>query len=209
MKQDHIFLSVKVSSITLTKAEILDIAIVRTTRKAEILETYSDKVQPTKSVDAECGKALRYSESDWANAVPLKDALFNIRSKILEHTYDEKYIVIAHFGSDLARPVLNNACSSVSESPLFEGRGWLDTAQIAWPLIFDDVVTSRSLKALARYCGVEIKDEHTATGEVAILMQCYWVLMRRFTAGIFAEEKLRATKAGPALETVQKIFRGF
>lgn len=202
MKQDHIFFDIETSSLDYDSAEVLDMAAIRTDRTGDILAAYSDRIRPSREVDPKSAKVNGYNSSDWANAQEFKAAVAAMAGVILNPKFDTKYVVVAHF-SEFDKTILTNQCKAHGIEMPFK-RAWLDTAQIAWPYAFNDMLSGRSLDTLCKYFGVVNKSPHTAAGDAAATMHAYWAMMRRLTPALMAEEFL-VRKGGQKLDSIRKL----
>jgi DNA polymerase III epsilon subunit-like protein len=204
MNQDHIFFDVETSSLDPKSGEIIDIAAIRTDRTGTVLASCSDRIQPRKPVDESCAKVNGYKPEDWASACTFKVAMNTLRKVVLAQHFQEKFVVVAHF-ADFDRMFLTACCEREQEPVPFEGRAWLDTAQISWPLIAGNMIPSRSLEALTKYYGIENSAAHTAIGDARAVMGVYWEMIRRFGTSLKLEEYARK-KGGPTVEMVRRLL---
>jgi DNA polymerase-3 subunit alpha (Gram-positive type) len=162
-----------------------------------VLEAYSTKVKPTRTVDPKAAKVNGYTETDWVDAPRFPDALSSLTAKMLCGKYVDKYIVVAHF-AEFDKSILGNQCEAHGIEMPFK-RAWVDTAQVAWPLAFNDILSSRSLDTLCKYYGIINDAPHTAAGDAAATMHAYWAMMRRLSTVVMAEEyitEIGGTKLG-------------
>jgi DNA polymerase III epsilon subunit-like protein len=204
--QDHIFIDLETSGFDLDAHEILEIGAIRTDSKGNILASYSDKIQPTKDVDEQAARVNGYTKEAWASAVPLATALETMR-KVLVEGRDDKVVVVAHF-ADFDRGFLRVACEKASIKSPFEGRAWICTGQLVWPLAFSGLLKSRKLSSLCDYFGIVNNAPHTATGDVTATAEVYWAIMRRSIPALKAESMIHDSKYGGVVESVTRIISG-
>jgi len=193
MNLDHIFIDLAVSDPDPAKGEILAIAAVRTDRKGKVLAAFSDK---TSRDDDE------YSDADF------KAAIKGMEDVILAKSFETSYIVVAHF-AEIDRLFLKMACDRISHKP-FPKRAWLDTAQLAWPLVYNDMISERTLDSLCVHFDIERKADmiDTATGDCEALVRVYWAMMSRYKTALAGEEMVRSV-GGETLIKARKMLGGF
>ncbi len=200
MNMDHIFIDVTTSSLEAESGEVLSIAAIRTDRTGRHIQAFQSKVKP-KNDDFQSTprKGTEYSAREWEDA-PAKREVCRSMHSILVSQYDPKYVVVAHF-TDMVRPFVRNMGED------FKGRAWIDTAQLAWPMIGCGQLPSRGLDSLAIHFGVNHEEfGATAVGDCATLMLVYWAMMNRYKGALGGEELLRIA-GGDTLASVRKWFR--
>lgn len=168
---DHIFFEAVYEG-----KDCIEIAAVRTGRKGQHFEAFSEKVK---------GAGLE--------GISLDEALRDLKRRVLKETYDENYVVVGL--KPFSEPRFNTKV-------LFTGN-WLFLAQLAWPLVFSGLLPALTLDSIGKYHGVMNKSPGTATGNVVALMESYWQLMRRYKTSLTAEETVRSY-GGSALEELRK-----
>ena len=208
MSQDHIFIDVETSSLDVKTAEIIDIAVIRTDGEGSILASITDKIKPIKAVEEGAAKVNGYNERDWQNAVPFNVAIDSIHSSIIRGRTD-KFVLVAHF-AEFDRACIETSLSrtNIVQANPFAGRAWIDTAQLAWPLVYNGVIKSRSLAALAKFYGFENEAEHTASGDAEVMCKTYWAMMGRFKIAQGVERNVRKLGTG-MLEGLVCMVSGF
>ena len=208
MKQDHIFFDLETSSLDPIKGEIIDIAAIRTDSLGNVLCACTNKVKPTKDVEASAAAVNGYNERDWKNAIPLQTAIDAINSTIMKDRTD-KYAVVA-YNAEFDKAFLTESCKRLDIEFPFPKRAWVDPMHMAWILVYGDNIESRKLTSLANYYGVDIKDAHTAVGDCEIMMEVYFRMMQRFAIGQKVEKigrNLVSEATGKIVNMVQNIGR--
>jgi len=206
IQNDHVFIDLETSSLDATTGEIIEVAAIRTDCKANILATYTDKIQPTKPVEESAARLNHYTKESWANAVPFLQAMDGLTKTIIGDRGD-KVIVVAHF-AEFDRSFLNASCDRYNIKSPFAGRGWICTGQLVWPLAFCEILHSRKLQALCDYFKVENDAPHTAMGDVTATAQVYWKIMRRMVPVFKAESAIHGSQYGGVLEQIAKVVTG-
>lgn len=135
-----------------------------------------------------------YTDKVCAN-LSLDDIRKHFTNIILSSRFDQKPIFVAH-NAELVKSILG----------LKSNRAWICTSQLAWPLIYNDMVVSRNLDSVAKHFGINESNVDVTT-EVAIVMKVYWEMMRRYKTALFAEQSIRKV-GGEHLESVRR-FMGF
>ncbi len=204
-KADYIFLDIEGSGLDTDVAEILEIAAIRADGDGTVITSYSDRVKPTLPVSPEAAAINGYTEAAWADAVPLSRAIATMRRVILSDNYEASYVVVAHFGESYDRPMLRNACKRLGVPSLLEGRGWVDTGQMAWPMVLAGFIRSRSLECVSSYLGIQNQAPHTAKGDVTAAMSVYWEMMRRYKISLLTEQTVR-TLGGEQFDSFRRMF---
>lgn len=167
---DHIFFEAVYEG-----KDCIEIAAVRTGRKGQHFEAFSEKVK-TPSLEG----------------ILLDDALRDLKRRVLKETYDKNYVVVGLKPFEEPR----------FGKPLFSGN-WLYLAQLSWPLVFSGLLPALTLDSIGKYHGIMNKSPGTATGNVVAVMESYWQLMRRYKTALTAEEAVRGY-GGSALEELRK-----
>lgn len=189
MNQDIIFFDVETSGLDPKENEIIEMAAIRVDPTGSVVAQYSDKIRPTKPVGEKAAKINRYSEEAWKDSIPFKTALNTLKSSVL-HNRPESFIVVAHYGQ-FDQMFLNAECARIEEKVPFDGRKWIDTFHLSWPLLVAGAIESQSLTSLGKYFGVPLDRAHTALGDVEILCCVYDRLMKRYMLITEAEGAIR------------------
>lgn len=170
---------------------VIDIAMISTTRKGEIIKEYSSKILPSKLdievADPEAIKINGFKKELWTlyTGAKLKKT---VNDEINDLFKGEKYIPIGwnigfdlsflrskfylesfsfyHHPLDLMSMIWFNKyclvhgviCERISDNPSFNGA------------MFDEKF---SLKRCCEKLGVEVKNEHSALGDVKMIIECY------------------------------------
>jgi DNA polymerase III epsilon subunit-like protein len=204
---DHVFIKVVCTSQDVDEADIVEIAAIRTDRKGSILGTATSMVRPNRDVENAVIKRLGYEPADVLDAPRFTWAAEHIRTTLLGARYaNEEFITVGHFAEYVERPVLRRECKRISIPELFGIGLWVDTGAMAWPLVECDLVSQRTLIALARHYHIITSElPPTAISEVAMLSQIYWEMMRRYKTSLRVEETVRSY-GGPTLESVRRVI---
>jgi len=206
IQQDHVFIDLETSGFDPDSDEILEIGAIRTDSKGNIIASYCDKVLPTKPVDDQAARVNGYTVESWSSAIPIATALDSLKRTLLDGRTD-KIVVVAHF-ADFDRSFLRVACEKAGIKSPFEGRAWICTGQLVWPLAFSQIIQSRKLSSLCEYFGVTNTAPHTATGDVTATAEVYWAIMRRSIPALKAESMIHDSKYGSVFESVTRVISG-
>ena len=194
MNQHHIFFDVETSHLQPEKGEILEIAAIRTDEEGQIVAKCCDRVCPTMEIDPSVIPVNGYNEKDWSTAVPFRTALGTLRAVALED-YTNHFVVVAHF-APFDQSFLLSECKKAGLENPFPNRIWVDTAQLAWPLVFSDIIENRKLETLCNYYDVAKENLHTAYGDANALRQIYWKMMARYKIALNVEGKVKGVVGG-------------
>lgn len=197
---DYVFVDARIAG-----AEIIELAAIRTNRRGKVLKAWHSRVAFSGKIDEETIKKHSYSPDEWQGSPSLLHALQFMKDNVVSG-YEEKYIVVAHH-IEPTRLFIREAAKSVNLEDPFIGRAWLDTAQIAWPLIHSGALTNRSLEALAEFFSVVNQNPHSAMGTVETLMHTYWVMIRRMSGAVTVGET--AIRLAENSDVVKKGLRYF
>lgn len=197
---DYVFVDARIAG-----AEIIELAAIRTNRRGKVLKAWHSRVAFSGKIDEETTKKHSYSPDEWQGSPSLLHALQFMKDNVVSG-YEEKYIVVAHH-IEPTRLFIREAAKSLNLEDPFLGRAWLDTAQIAWPLIHSGALTNRSLDALAEFFSVVNQNPHSAMGTVETLMHTYWVMIRRMAGAVTVGET--AIRLAENSEVVKKGLRYF
>jgi len=168
-KYNLAFIDIETTGLSFCRHEIIEIGCVLAQQDPlEIIEEFDIKIHPEKPSQAD-PVALRingYKESDWVNAVSLKEALKFFADKT------EKAIAVAHnISFDFA--FLNKAFEDTGVSNKMSYHK-LDTISIAFAkLNNNENVEKYSLEALCKYFGIENKKAHTALSDAKATCELY------------------------------------
>ena len=198
MNQDHIFIDVTPSNLGV-KAEIIDIAVIRSDRKGAVLKAFATRVAPHGPVDQAGGSG--YTELEWRDAVPFKSAMNMIRQMLLT-PFSAEYVVVAN-RVEVCRSILRRLND---DSEFFSNRRWLDMQQLAWPLVANDIVPNCSLQALSQHYSLPFESGTGADGNCTALARCYWAMMRRYRAALLGEEMARELIGEPLINVAKMLF---
>ena len=154
---DHIFFDIKADDPNPKNATITEMAAIRTDGDGNVVSAFNEEFTKDTYFDV---------------------ALQGLRSVVLEKR-SEKVVIVSHFG-EYSRTLLLSACKSAGLFDPFDGRVWIDTAQLCWPLVFSEVIPNRDLRSMAKYYGVGTNGIDTAKGDADITRECYWFMMDRF-----------------------------
>jgi len=203
MQCDHIFVDLAVTHPNPRIGQIIGIAVVRTTGKGKVLETFSEQVKLYVELSEDEKKHLAGSDDSISlNADSLKSVIGSMRKCILDtRRYDSSYLVIAAH-ADTDRTYLRNFTNEKSE--VFAGRAWLDILALSYPLWYNDMISDRTFDSLCKHFKVENTSPNTATGDCEALVRVYWALMTRYKTALGGEEILREIGGSP-LESFRKI----
>lgn len=192
MNLDHIFIDLAVTDPNPEKGKIIALAAVRTDKRGNVLAAFSDET----STGGEYSEAL------------FKKSIAAMESAILAKRFEMSYIVVAHF-AEVDRRFLTSAYEAASLGIPFPKRAWLDTAQMAWPLVYNDMIAERTLDSLCVHFGIERKAEtyDTAMGDCEALVRVYWAMMARYRGALQGEELVRNV-GGETLAKARKMFGG-
>src|SRR6185436_7615034 len=131
MNQEHIFFEIVGNSQDPKTGLIESMAAIRTDNEGNELARWYD---PT------------VADSDFATVIE------GLKSTIITKRTD-RFVVVSHFG-EYSRNYLLNNCKIARVLDPFEGRMWIDSAQLAWPLVVNDIIKERSVAELAKFYGV-------------------------------------------------------
>lgn len=175
---DHVFFALHAGKSVDRDGEM---AVVRTNGQGKITATFADA---------------------WSPSQPFENVILGLRGNILPNHFAEKFVVVAHF-AEVHRTALAARCG---DAPVpFAGRAWIDTSQLAWPLVMAGLVASRSLDVVARHFGISNDAPGTAQGEAATVLSTYWQLVRRFKTALTAEDMLHSA-GGEKLDSIRKLI---
>ena len=172
---DHLFIEC-----LLDGEEVSDIAAVRATADKTVRATYSEKIL-TRS---------------FADGVPLDTALAAMKAKLCPPTFPSTFVLVSHKAS----PPLIKAVPNV-----FAECGWVYLNQMAWPLVWAQVVSAVNLEELAKAHKVGVEALESATGRVTATMNVYFAMMRRYKTALQVEETMTHL-GGQALKSARDLL---
>lgn len=177
MNLDHVFIDLAVSDPDPEKGEIVAMAVVRTDHQGKVLAAFSDT----------CGSDHSFDEPRFAQCI------HRMQDTILAKNLQVSYIVVAHGPDD--RRFLRAAYGRLKEkdSEVFPKRSWLDTSQLAWPFVYNDMASERTLESLCVHFGVPFDPEtaDSAMGDCERLVRLYWTMMGRYRLALKGEQMAR------------------
>ena len=204
MNQDLVFFRLHPSRFDAKSAEAVSISAIRTDSKGKVLAAFASRVQPEGDVSPEATTLSSYNPIEWAEEPKFKEAAGMLRSNVLS-PFGARYIVIAH-QADFDRVVLRRQWQEVTkvEGELFDGRVWIDTAQLCYPFAVHGLMTGRSLDAMASHFGVTIEMPRSAGGDCTALMASYGAMMKRYKFALHGEDAIRDL-GGETLASFRKM----
>lgn len=174
--QDHIFIK-----IDMVKGKPDSLAAARTDRKGAPLGSYLGV--------ASTGETF-------------SDLVASMRREIL-HGLSKEYVVIAHY-AECERAILAKEYGDRPE--VFDGRLWISTSQLLWPLLDCQMIPSVSFESVCAYFGIGLVDvDGIAERDCTALARIYFELMRRYRSALIVEEGVRDF-GGPTLDKVRKMI---
>ncbi len=165
---DHLFIDIKGSEPDPKEGIIREIAAIRTDGNGNVLCAFNQEDMKAGDIDI---------------------AISGMRSVVLDKR-SPKLVLVSHYG-EYSRTMLLLACKSAGLPDPFDGRVWIDTAQLAWPLMFAETIPSRDLRALAKYYAIGTHGIDTAKGDADITREVYWLMMDRFSLAQKVEGGIR------------------
>ncbi len=131
----------------------------------------------------------KIASKDSEEGLEFKDAFSMLLAKCVQ-PFTDRYIVVTHY-LQLTHHLLRADCKR-ADLPCFEGRTWIDTAQLAWPLSVMGHIPSRRLEDLGKYYGVNVPDrELTPADTCSLTANVYMHMMRRYSLALKGEAVLR------------------
>lgn len=188
-----IFIDVETFGLNPYDHPIIDIAMISTTREGEIINEYSSKIKPSK-LEIECAdqKAIEvngFKPELWSEAKSKKEVNKEIQQIFAQK---EKYIPIGwNIGFDLEflkiqlylydlelyhHPLDLMSMVWMHKYCLIHGNTTVknpvcDSLNCSYEWLMNS--EKLSLKNYCKMLGVEIKNEHTALGDVKMMIECY------------------------------------
>lgn len=195
MNYDHIFIDLAMTA-NPRIGSLTGIAAVRTDNKGNVLAAFAESLIATPAA-----RKTRF------NAVidKFKEVIID-GSEHSSRAFEPSYVVVA-WNAAADQAALKYAIEHESDETqeLFKNRTWIDPMQMAWPLVYYDIIGDRSLESLCASFGIVNNEPGSAVGECRVLVKVYWALMARYKAGLFAEEVARGL-GGKPLEVVRKLI---
>lgn len=155
------FVDTETTGLDPSQHEIIEIAAVRTLQDFTIIEAFSAKVKPQKSIASADKKALqvnRYSDEVWVDAIDREEALTRLFILMQDSTlaghnvsFDIAFIQAAYNAEGMDLPKMDYHR--------------LDTVNLAWPLKAAGLVETLSLEPLCEYLGIPTTDAHSALAD--------------------------------------------
>lgn len=131
-------------------------------------------------------------------------AIAGLKSSIIDNR-STRFVVVSHL-VDLNRGTFTANCKKHRQVNPFEERVWVDTAQLAWTLVFNGMIQSRDLKNVAAYYGVSY-DGRSIMDKVSTLTEVYWRMMDRNTVALKVENGIRRSGVGLFSKVISSISR--
>ena len=166
--------------------EVIDIAIVETTLDGRVVTSFNSKVAFKFGITEGAAKVNGYTEEKWKGAPSWGQVQAEIASLF---SHDTKYIAAGWniaFDLSFVSHALAKAGLNVSYHGLdLFGMFWAKTfdcynGSTKWDGLGEYVLTKGkkpSLKDCCEMVGVEVKDAHTALGDVMMCIKCYEKLL--------------------------------
>lgn len=173
---DHLFIEC-----LLDGEEISDIAAVRATADRTIRGTFSEKILTR----------------GFADGVELDTALKAMKAKLCPPAYPSTFVLVSH----KANPVVIKAV----QPDIFVDCGWVYLNQIAWPMVWAQVVGAVNLEELAMALKIKTEALDSATGRVAGTMNVYFALMKKYKTALQVEETMTHL-GGQALKSARELL---
>jgi DNA polymerase III epsilon subunit-like protein len=171
-KHDLAFIDLETTGLSVLEHEILEIGCVLTDHKLKIKEEFELKIKPEKieQADKTALKINHYNEKDWADALPLKEAL-----KIFSKKVKDCIIVGQNVAFDSGFLEYNFEKNNIKNSFHYHR---LDTISIAWAKFHkNSKVVHFSLREMGKYFKIENKNPHNALSDARATYQLYKKLM--------------------------------
>lgn len=137
-------------------------------------------------------------QATFSSVFSREDVFIDLAAEILA-PFDSKYVVISHL-YERNREVLKEKAGR----ELFP-RAWIDTAQMAWPLVFNDIMNySRTLESLCMHFDIPNDEPGVPEADVTALLKVYWEMMRRYRTALVGEQALHSV-GGETLHGLRKL----
>ena len=192
---DTIFVHLSSSSLDWKKARIFEVAGIRIADNGEREGSTFDRINQ----DAEFETTSQllefgFSVKAWQDAIPLSSALSTLSRTLVDGRIG-KYVVVAH-GAARQQSLLMSECERLNLVNPFEGRAWICTEQLAWPMAVAGLVTARRLSVVCQYWNLDLPDTPNAADTVNALAELYRSMMKRYTLLLSAEQTARDMTGG-------------
>ena len=205
MNLDHLFIDLAVTNPNPSIGQIIAIAAVRTDKKGQQLGSFAAKVKLEEPLSSAEETECAYSDVEWRSARRFEHVMEDLQVTLIT-PFDPTYVAVAtHAEVDRSflREASGNRAFKRSDISKLLTRSWLDPLQLAWPMVYNDMITDRSFVSLCKHFKVENSAPDTATGDVAALVEVYWAMMSRYRGALLGEEVAREL-GGKALATVRR-----
>lgn len=124
---------------------------------------------------------------------------------LYENIYVSKPFVLISFQKEITKALLRNEHNeNLNVEDKFLGRAWIDLHDLAWPFVISGQLNNRSLEALAKFFSVNLESDDAA-GYVAVIMEIYGFMIRRYMTAIKGESVLREI-GGESLQNFRNIL---
>jgi len=183
---DHVFIYVRPFSLESKNSSIAEISCVRTngqvgqTTKRNVIAAFSTKIDD------------EYS---------FKNAVTNIKKNVVGDS--DKFVVVTYL-SDYVHTLVRNECRKIEVEELFLGRSWIDVAQLAWPLVSNGMIESRTIEVLSKHFGIKLLDKEDTADICTAIVGVYGYMMRRYKTALAGEEVIRDI-GGETLDSIRKM----
>jgi len=171
-KRKLAFIDIEATGLDVINHEITQIGCVLAAPDLKIIEEFELKVKPehVETADPTSLKISPYNEAEWADAIPLAEAL-----RVLAGKTKDAVMVGQNVAFDSA--FLEHAFSKMNMKNTMHYHK-LDTISIAWAR-FHDVLDFEhfSLREMCSYFDIEIKNSHTGLGDARATYELYKKLM--------------------------------
>lgn len=187
MAQEYVFIHTSYKGVG-EKAEIKEIAALRTNDKGEILCSRSEVlIDPVNN----------------AGVVSFSQASRNIRETMLDQKYSSTpAIVVFH---EIHKAMIR-AAEKDADVPLFDSLVWVQVSQLVWPFFCFGLIKDRSLKGLVETCKlVGYSGSGSPSEDASFLSRIYFSLMRRYRTALKAEE-IASELGGDKFNALRDLF---
>ncbi len=171
-KHNFIFIDIETTGLVLTKNEIIDIGCVVTNPELEVIEEFSLKIKPEniENADPVALKINHYSETEWQNAMSLKEAI-----KILALKAKDCIMVGQNVAFDSGFLEYAFVKTGITNSMHYHK---LDTISLAWAKLHNEPDLEHfSLRELCLRFDIKNENAHTGLGDARATFELYKKLM--------------------------------
>jgi DNA polymerase III epsilon subunit-like protein len=138
-----------------------------------------------------------------------ENILHRMKREVLDERYSKEYVVVSHY-TELERTYLKKSYSPAGRyagKEIFEGRMWLSTSQLVWPMVDAQMIPSVAFDEVCKYFGI---DRAAGQGlnvekDCTALVRVFFELMRRYKTALLVEEGVRDL-GGPTLAGIRSMF---